>query len=142
MPNTQEEQNKALVMRWYDAYNNRDFDEFDKILALDYVDHDPHRPAPGATGPEGMKKSLREVLVTFPDANFDVHQVLADGDYVVVRWTGSGTHHGQLWTGESATGKFAATMGTTITLVKDGKIVEDWAVWDALTMMQDLGLVP
>jgi hypothetical protein len=58
-------------MRWYNAYNARDCDANDGIVAPEYFDHAPHRPARNIRGPERMKQSLRDVLEAFrtPDSS-------------------------------------------------------------------------
>jgi predicted ester cyclase len=69
--------------------------------------------------------------------------MLVDGaDSVVTRWTGRGTHTGDLHGGISATGKKAVVQGIWINRLSNGKIVESWNAWDALGMLQQLGIVP
>ena len=66
---------------------------------------------------------------------------MADGDFVVTRWTARGTHDGELF-GIAPTGNAVTTSGISIVRVADGKIVEDHTQWDALGLMQQVGAVP
>ncbi len=78
----------------------------------------------------------------FGDAKWTVHEVLdAGSDTVVTRWTGSGTHTGELL-GIAPTGKSVNVDGIWIHRIADGKIVETWNVWDTLGMLQQLGVAP
>ena len=60
---------------------------------------------------------------------------------MVTRWTGTGTHQGDLL-GMAPTGKGAKVMGIWIHRLAGGKIVESWNVWDTLGMLQQLGVIP
>jgi len=81
-------QNKAVVSRFFEAWNARDLDAFDQIIASDAVDHDPQNPFREIRGPEGPKRSARMYHSAYSDSRFDVHEQLAEGDFVVTRWTG------------------------------------------------------
>jgi predicted ester cyclase len=77
----------------------------------------------------------------FPDARITVEQQLAEGDLVATRWSGRGTHDGELM-GVSPTGKQVTVSGLTISRLEGGKIVEEFQNWDTLGMLQQLGAVP
>jgi predicted ester cyclase len=70
-----------------------------------------------------------------------VEEVIAEGDTVVVRWTGDATHTGALQ-GFPATSKVVTTSGMTTYRVAGGRIGESWHVWDAPGLLQQLGVVP
>jgi predicted ester cyclase len=59
----------------------------------------------------------------------------------MARWSCRGTHKGDL-NGIAPTGKQFAISGVTVARVANGKIVEGWVNWDALSLMQQLGVVP
>ena len=76
------------------------------------------------------------------NAQWIVHGVLAgENDTVTVRWTGQGTHDGNL-AGIPPTGKHISVEALTLFQLRDGKIVEMWDCWDALGLMQQVGVVP
>jgi len=74
----------------------------------------------------------------FPDLQAPAEGQVAEGDLVVTRWTARGTHRGELL-GIPASGKRAAVPGVIIDRLAGGKIAEEWAYYDALVMLQQLG---
>ena len=70
-----------------------------------------------------------------------VEQQLAEGDLVATRWTGRGTHEGELM-GVDPTHNQVTVSGLTISRLEGGKIVEEYQNWDTFGMMQQLGAVP
>jgi predicted ester cyclase len=66
---------------------------------------------------------------------------LAEGDKVVTRWIERGTHQGELMR-IAPTGNQVRVDRITISRIEDGKIVEEWEMYDALGMMQQLGAIP
>ena len=67
----------------------------------------------------------------------------AEGDKVVTRFRNRGTHQGESEAFGPPTGNRIEVTGITIERVSDeGKIVEVWTNFDALGLMQQLGLVP
>lgn len=76
-----------------------------------------------------------------PDGSHTIEDMIAEGDKVVVRVTGRGTHTGELM-GIAPTGKQLMMTGIAIYRLEDEKIVERWAEHDLLSMMQQLGIIP
>ena len=134
-------QNKAVSKRYLEAWNARDLDAFDQIVASDAEDHDPQNPFPELRGPEGARRGAEIYQSAFSDGRFDVEQQFAEGDFVITRWTARGTNDGGLM-GMPPTGKSVACAGITIDRIAGGKIAESWTCWDTLGMMQQLGVVP
>jgi steroid delta-isomerase-like uncharacterized protein len=135
------EQDKAAARRVLEAWNNGELDAFDELFAADAVDHDSQNPFAGERGPGGVKKVASMYRAAFSDTHFTIEQQFADGDYVVTRWTATGTQDGELM-GMPATGKAIEISGIGIDRFQDGKIVETWGNWDTLGMMQQLGVIP
>jgi predicted ester cyclase len=77
----------------------------------------------------------------YSDAQITVDDQIAEGDKVASRWTGRGTHDGELM-GIAPTGKHVAVAGLTISRVENGRVVEEWTNWDTLGMLQQLGAIP
>jgi len=111
----------------------------DELVAPDYVGHDPAQP--DMQGPAGIKEFITGYLAGFPDGRITIDGQFAEGDMVATRWTGRGTHKGELM-GIPPTGKQVTVSGITISQVKNGKVVEEWSNWDTLGMLQQLGVVP
>jgi steroid delta-isomerase-like uncharacterized protein len=77
----------------------------------------------------------------FPDIRSAVEDVFAEGDRVVVRWSGTGTQTGELM-GVPASGRPVTTTGIVILRVANGLIAECWDLFDALGVMQQIGAIP
>ncbi len=136
-----EQEIRDIVDRFTDkAWNGADLDVIDELFSEDYVGHDAPNPAP-VHGPEGMKNFLRMYHAAMSDAHITLDDVIVGGDKVVTRWTGTGTHDGDLM-GIPPTGKAVRFTGIRIFRLADGKIVERWGQFDVLTMMVQLGLAP
>lgn len=133
-------ENEALARRFFEELcNQRNGAVADEIVGADYVSHGPQ--APPAEGPAGV----RARIALYQDAlegHWDVQEVFSGSDdRVVVRWIGRGTHTGELM-GVPATGATIACDATTIFRIAEGKIAEEWTVWDALGLLQQIGAVP
>jgi steroid delta-isomerase-like uncharacterized protein len=135
------DQHKATARRFYEAWTSGDLDAYDEIIAPDAQDHDPQNPNAGTRGPEGAKHTAEMYRAAFSDTRFELDQQLADGDYVITRWTATGTNDGELM-GMPATGKRVTITGISIDRFEGGKVAESWTNWDTLGMMQQLGAIP
>jgi steroid delta-isomerase-like uncharacterized protein len=130
------ETNKALLQRLFDEAFKGNLDIIDELMATDYVFHDPVSPVE-VHGPEGYKQEFGMYLTAFPDIQITFEQMIAEDDKVVIRWTLSGTHEGELM-GIPPTGRRVAVRGISMYRVADGKFVETWPSYDALGMIQQL----
>ncbi len=92
-------------------------------------------------GHEENKQFLDTFLKAFPDLQVTVDDLVAEEDKVVARFTVRGTHRGTLM-GIAPTGKNIEISAISIMRVDGGKFVEEWEVYDALGMMQQLGAIP
>src|ERR671936_687275 len=119
--------NKALFRRWIEALNNGTWREAaDAVYTTTFVLHDPLAP-PGLVGPQGAKDYLYEPwFAAFPDAQFIVEDLIAEGDKVVYRATLRGTHRGAFM-GIAPKGTHVTTTRIGIVCVSEGKIAEFWA---------------
>jgi predicted ester cyclase len=78
----------------------------------------------------------------FPDLKLTIEEQIAEGNKVVTRMSGSGTHRGELF-GTAPTGKRASGVRCVfVTRIANGKVVEDTVVYDTLGMLRQLGVVP
>jgi len=132
--------NKGIVRRAIEEPWKGSLDIVEELFASDYVGHDPSMPEP-LRGPEGIKEFISTYRDAYPDARITVETQLAEGDLVATRWTGRGTHQGELM-GIEPTGKQVTVSGLTLSRVQNGKIVEEFQNWDALGMMRQLGAIP
>jgi steroid delta-isomerase-like uncharacterized protein len=130
---------KATVRRWVDeVWNGGNLGLADQLMSADYVLHvGPQR----LIGPAGFKQLCAPYRSAFPDMQVTVHDLIAEGDRVVWRFTASGTQTGEL-VGVAPTGKRMEIEGIVISRFAGEKWVEDWGSWDVFGMMQQLGAIP
>ena len=133
--------NKEIARRLMeDVWNNRKLDVVDELIDASYAYHDPNSPD-FPQGPEGYKARVTFYTNAFPDLRFVIDDVIAEGDRVVVRWQATGTHRGEVL-GVPATGKAITGTGMHVIQCKNGSVVHDWGVWDALGLLHQLGALP
>jgi len=133
------DQNKDVARRYYvRVLNDGDLDLLDELAAEAYEEHDP---VPGqGTGLQGLKDRVTILRDAFGQT-FTVEDVVAEGDRVVVRWTGLGTHSGEFM-GIPPTGRSFTIAGIDVIRFENGRMAEHWHVVDQLALMQQLGLLP
>jgi steroid delta-isomerase-like uncharacterized protein len=131
----------TAVHRWAeDLWNQGRLEVADEIAGPDYTFHLPGFPTEGR-GPDVLKGAVQLFRAAFPDLHFTIEDEIAEGDTVVSRWTARGTHWGELL-GIPPTGKTITVSGIDILHFVDGGIRENWAQFDALGLLQQLGAVP
>jgi steroid delta-isomerase-like uncharacterized protein len=132
--------NAAAIRRLYDLINAGDIDGFGDQLSDDFVEHEE---MPGLErSKDGVKQLFHMYRAAFPDLHMEPQDVLVSGDKAVARVVATGTHHGEFM-GMPATGKRVEVQLIDITRFgDDGRAVEHWGVFDALSMMQQLGAIP
>jgi len=135
------EENKALVPRLIEAFHTGNLAIVDEIIATDFVLHDTALPVE-IRGIEGVKQWISVFRTAFPDLRLTILDLVAEGDKVAKHFTLSGTHKGDFM-GIPPTGK-QATLPVAISIYRmtGGKIAELWMAYNALPMMQQLGVIP
>jgi steroid delta-isomerase-like uncharacterized protein len=133
------QRNKALVRRFYEeVWNNGNLDVADEVFAADYVRHD-WRPTSAAPGPEGQKQIASAFRAAFPDLQFAVEIVIAEGAYVAARWSARGTHAGP-WGDVEPTGRPVTYSGVNIfRFDEQERVAEIWNHRDDLGVQEQLG---
>ena len=133
--------NKALARRYVDeVLNKQNLDLVDQIYAPNCVVRDPSTPD-ATEGTSGVKQFISSYLSAFPDNQYAIDEIIGEGDLIAARWSVRGTHKGQLGN-IAATGKQMGVTGMSFWRIENGKIAEEWLNWDALGLMQQLGVVP
>ena len=128
---------KRLYMRLAsEVLNGKNLDVVDELLHKDFVEHVAEEQR--KTGVEGFKAARRRRNAVFPDWRVDVHDLIAEGDKVVVRATGQGTHQGEFM-GIAPTRRRISVTWIAIYRVKDGKLAEHWQNIDELGLLKQLG---
>jgi predicted ester cyclase len=140
--------NKTIVGRWFSdfwgtTYNPVIVDELAAPnMLLQYSLHAPRH------GRNDIKAFMANFRQAFPDLNFwGAGDLIAEGDYVVGRWEGGGTHTGPAFSDflvgslPPATGRKMHFTGTTVLRLKDGQIVEEIGLDDGVAALSQLGLI-
>jgi steroid delta-isomerase-like uncharacterized protein len=136
------EENKAIILRYLDeAWEKGDWQAAEEVVAEDVVFHDQVREGDLPPGREGLRVAMERVRAGMPDFTMDVHEVVAEGDIVVIRWSSTGTHTGD-FSGMPPTGRVGTLYAISMVRMKDGRIVEGWQETDRLGLAQQLGMVP
>jgi steroid delta-isomerase-like uncharacterized protein len=134
------DENKAVARRSIEEiWNKGDLAVVQELLASGYVHH--VAGAETVRSSEGMGQFVTAFRSAFPDLTFTIEDQIAGADKVLTYWTGRGTHQGELQ-GIAPTGKQITITGMTLERIVNGKVVEGWAEFDALGMMQQLGVIP
>lgn len=135
------EENKMIARRFNEAiqsyWRDGSFDALEVLVAPDFVHHGPGLPPDLA----GLKQMLPAFRTAFPDLEITIEEIMAERDKVFDRATWRATHQGELM-GIPPTGKQVTVQEMHIGRIADGKVVERWFEWDALGMMQQLGVAP
>jgi predicted ester cyclase len=145
---SKEQENKAIVGRWFTHFWGKtcNLGIVDEVAApdmlLQYSLHEPRR------GRDDIKSFMTDFRKAFPDLNFwGTADLLAEGDYVVGRWEGGGTHTGPAFADflvgslPAATGRKMHFTGTTVLKLVDGRIVEEVGLDDGVSALTQLGLL-
>ena len=142
------EENKEVVGRWFTGFWGNPWNPniVDELAApdilLQYSLHAPRR------GRDDIKAFMTDFREAFPDLNFrGAADLIAEGDYVVGRWEGGGTHTGPAFDDfiigslPAGSGRKMRFTGTTVLRVKNGKIAEEVGLDDGATALQQLGIL-
>jgi steroid delta-isomerase-like uncharacterized protein len=136
-------ENKDLIRRYYEECNaiKGNPANFDAMIAAffapDFVGHAPT----GDANFEQQKQHRAALYTAFPDLNWIIEDMIAEGDKVVVRFNASGTQKGA-FRGIPPTERQIIMTGVAIYRIAGGKLTEDWAFMDTLSIMRQLGVVP
>lgn len=126
-----------LFRRTVESLNDRDFDGFAETHADDVVLHDHDEELRGV---EAAVEHEQAVFGAFPDMEYVVEAVVAEGDMVAGRWRVTGTHEGA-FEGIPPTGETIDVPASGTFRIEDGEIAEVWLTYDRLGMLQQLGVV-
>lgn len=130
-------QNISLSKRMIEeAYNKGNLNVFDEILSNNVTVYDA-----SLHNEKGNFKTYKEAQVNFhnafPNMKVKIDDVFGEGDKVIVRWTATGTHTGELQ-GIAPTKQNVKVTGISINHFKDGKITEIYQTWDRLGLLEQI----
>jgi steroid delta-isomerase-like uncharacterized protein len=130
---------RGAVLRFWQAFNDRDLSLLDDLFADEYVNH---ATIPGTPpGPAGQAQVMERLWTAFPDARFEIEHLARDGDTVVCVGTMSGTHRGELF-GIPGSGRRIAWRQCHLITIADGRATAHRAIRDDLGLMRQMGAMP
>ena len=129
------ESNKAVIRKLYEEILN-----YKKLELLPSVVSEAYVGPSGERGAAGITATIQGLLVAFPDIQWTIQELIAEGSKVVVRWSWKGNHTGT-FRGIAPTQKLFTNEAIAIYELSDGKIVKAWLQSDRLGFVQQMGLV-
>lgn len=133
------EENKRLVRRYLEEIvNTGDVDRLAEFISSDYTETNDETGQ--AKGLEAAKRHVLGVRQTYPDLKVTVEQQIAEGEWVVTRVTGRGTHLG-LWLGMKPTGKTVEITAVNVDRIVDGRIVEHGGAGNTFEALLKIGAI-
>jgi predicted ester cyclase len=145
---SKEQDNKAIVGRWFDGFWGNPWNPaiIDELAAPDMLlQYSLHEPRRGREDVRAFMFSFREA---FPDLGFGgAADLIAEGDYVVGRWIGGGTHTGPAFDDfligglPAQSGRKMRFTGTTVLRIENGLIAEEIGLDDGVSALTQLGLI-
>lgn len=134
-----QQDNRDLVRQIFEAWNAHDAERYVRHLDKGFVFESDTLPAP-VRGADQARQLFQMYVAAFPDLHFDLQDVLADGDWVVVRWHSKATHRGEFM-GIAPTNRFGELNGCSVTEVRDGKAIRTLNYFDRARLLENLGVL-
>jgi steroid delta-isomerase-like uncharacterized protein len=135
------EQNKALVRRFGEASNARNFDAVRELLAADFVRHSQASPNVSVTSRDQFIDYLKADAAVFPDSRQTLEHIAAEGDLVAFWVLYEGTQEAQMGPFPPAHKRMRLD-SSGMFRIRNGKLAELWVTWDNLAALTQLGHFP
>lgn len=145
---SKEQENKAIVGRWFAGFWGNPWEPaiIDELAAPDMLlQYSLHNPRRGHADIKAFMTGFRDA---FPDLSFGgAADLIAEGDFVVGRWQGGGTHTGPAFSDflmgslPAASGRTMRFTGTTVLRLENGRIAEEIGLDDGVAALMQLGLI-
>lgn len=125
-----------------EIWGQRNFDPIDELIADDFVMHDPSMgDMEGPGGREGYKQMVEMGTAAFEDPVIDLQQIISVDNYVIGRWSMTGTHVGHVGTIPPSDEEVTIT-GIEICKFEDGMLTESWQEVNFLDVLAKAGEIP
>lgn len=132
------ETNKALARQVIEQlWNQKDGAVIDQLYAQNYTGHTPDGELQGHAG---VRQHHNRYITAFPDTQIAIDDMVAEGDKVVILWTATATHRGEL-AGIAPTGNRVNVSGSLVMRFAGGQVIEEHTLWDTLKLAQQIGAV-
>jgi predicted ester cyclase len=132
------EENKNVIRRFWEAMNMRQLDLLDEILTSNVVRHCQATPDLNVQSRDQFKEFCWQDAITFPDSLQTITHLVAEGNFVAVWATYEGTQMGQMGPFPPSEKKVRFDFGAVFR-VENRKIAEWWVTWDNMAILAQLG---
>ena len=135
-----EEQNKIIAERFhFDLSIDRNWEAAEEFISTDVVIH-----MQGGSEAKGLEelKGFDEIWANMNNAKINHYEIIAEGDYVFVRWDMAFDHTSDLMGIPASGNHISGIYGMDLFLIKDGKIMEMWQNFDQMGFLQQMGAIP
>ena len=130
----------AELIRWaFGVLNTHDVTPLRDVWTPGTIEHFPNGTC---IGTEEIAAYFEEAFAAVPDFHMEVQSIVESGEEVMIRWRLTGTHSGAAWQGIAPTGKPFTLDGIDHFVVRDGKIVSNFVVFDQMQFARAVGLLP
>lgn len=130
----------TLARALHDIWNTGDAAKIADVYHPDYVAHWPaSSETPERRGLDGVRYGISRIRIAFPDWREDIEDIFGADDKVCVRYVSTGTHRGVFW-GLEPTGRPVRIQEMSIYRIAEGRIIEQWCMFDELARLQQLGV--
>ncbi|HEY7161661.1 MAG TPA: ester cyclase [Acidobacteriota bacterium] len=127
--------NKEFVRKFYkEVFVDWNMALIDEVVSPQFRSHDWPE---GQTGPQAFRNFYSAIRSAVPDGIYEVDDLIAEGDKVVVRWRLVGTHKGTFG-GIPPSGQTITLKGIAIYRLEAGKLMERWVVSDLHGLLQEI----
>ncbi len=133
------DQNIAIVRQMFDMIVTGDLSNVEQIISPNWVNNDPSMPP--MSGIDGFKQLVGIWTGSLSNRMLDVEEIFGSDGMAASHFTVTGIHTGDLM-GVPPTEKQIKSTGTGIFRLENGKVVENTVNFDALGLLQQLGVVP
>ena len=131
--------NKQIVQRYMeDCWNQGKLNVVGELMAENVRIHDPVFPNL-TSGAKNKRDQIEQCRRAFPYLKFTIDDTVGERNEVVIHWSARGTHKGD-FLGMHATNRKATITGSSIYRLEGQKIVEEWAHWNLMSMIEQLGV--
>jgi predicted ester cyclase len=138
------EETKAIVRRFFEkAWNQNMVSDLEEYISPDRIHHFGARSLRHDT--DGIRAMIKNWRGAMPDYHAHIEDMIAEGDRVVTLLRFTGTQTGRFEIASrmlEPTNRRIDESEILIFRIAQGKIVESWATWDRLSVLEQLGAAP
>lgn len=125
----------TILTAWNQAWGNGDLSSFEELIAPGYV----RRSKSGSEDYAALKRTIEAMHAAFPDMSTQIVHIVEDTNTAAIHWESRGTHQGSFMD-VPATGRSITVTGASFLKFDNGRVAEEWVVWDPREMLSSLGI--